>query len=516
MDEITQGSTGLQVKIAKFYLKLLGHYTGDITNDNFDQATKEAVEAFERSKNIDADGKLGGASWEPLINEVASQSGNLVNPAGLKKKVDEIGQQLKAMSDKVDQNLDQKLSTTQSNIQTALAPITNKVNQINQNLDRKLSEVEEEFKTEIGLVKTKVNQTLDRKLSEVEGELKTEIAPVKTKVNQNLDRKLSEVEGELKTEIAPVKTKVNQTLDRKLSEVEDSIKAEISPIKTKVDQSLDLKLSEVQGGVKSEVEPIKNKVDENLDRKLSETQQSIEDQLTTKVGDVESAIDMAATKVSVSMAVSRTVAAANQTVLAAYNASEAARLAAMAVEQVRTLKQSDNSDVKRSVKAAEVEKDMAMDKAMAAKGEDGEIKAKAAVENAKKAVEAIQQATSMDEANTALANAQDAQREAEDAQGHAEAAAREARDAEYNAQVAKQNAIAAAAGEVIIIDEPKENNWDTLEEIFNLDEMDAFYNELLSSKESISVEEPTNGSHQLEEDIENGASSIEGVPISTS
>ena len=64
---LEQGSDSSDVKALQTRLKELGFYTGRIDGD-FGTATVNAVMAFQRSRNLEPDGKVGAATWRALNN----------------------------------------------------------------------------------------------------------------------------------------------------------------------------------------------------------------------------------------------------------------------------------------------------------------------------------------------------------------------------------------------------------------------------------------------------------------
>src|ERR1700726_4890026 len=66
------GSTGEDVKTVQYLLTAQGHPTG--VDGAFGALTKTAVEAFQSSRGLSADGKVGPQTWPQLIIQV--QQGN--------------------------------------------------------------------------------------------------------------------------------------------------------------------------------------------------------------------------------------------------------------------------------------------------------------------------------------------------------------------------------------------------------------------------------------------------------
>lgn len=69
---VQQGSTGEDVRTVQYLVTAQGHPTG--VDGDFGPLTKAAVEAFQSSRGLDADGKVGPQTWPVLIIQVQQGS----------------------------------------------------------------------------------------------------------------------------------------------------------------------------------------------------------------------------------------------------------------------------------------------------------------------------------------------------------------------------------------------------------------------------------------------------------
>lgn len=67
----SQGAKGERVREMQFRLLLLGHLNGSVTS-NFDNTTKQALMAFQRSRGINPDGVVNRSTWTSLQNAISA------------------------------------------------------------------------------------------------------------------------------------------------------------------------------------------------------------------------------------------------------------------------------------------------------------------------------------------------------------------------------------------------------------------------------------------------------------
>ena len=65
-----QGSTGEDVKTVQYLVTAQGHPTG--VDGDFGPATKAAVQAFQSSRGLGADGIVGPQTWRALASSMLS------------------------------------------------------------------------------------------------------------------------------------------------------------------------------------------------------------------------------------------------------------------------------------------------------------------------------------------------------------------------------------------------------------------------------------------------------------